>query len=179
MVKRNRTSPVAPTTGDAGVYRCTECGNGQNLTAYANAVVRGPLDADGSISTFDWEEVWEVHEDSIQCGKHPDPDLEKMIDGQWCRWRTCSICHGSNRAHCPDDGFTAAGSGKYAWLVHRGWWPVGELVPQAAAEQLGHVAFLEDGQLYCCRRCGLPISSIAAREPCQGEKWQSKMWPSG
>lgn len=53
----------------ASLYRCAECQHGRNLTAWGSASVCGPLDSKGDIESYDWDEVYEVHVDSIQCSK--------------------------------------------------------------------------------------------------------------
>jgi hypothetical protein len=115
---------------EASLYRCAECGHGKHLVAWGNASVHGSLGADGQIEFYDWDELWEVHEDSIQCARHPGAVLEKMIDGRWHRWWSCPRCPGSGRLpgndfnqgrDCPGKAFPVAG--RDGQLAHSGWWP--------------------------------------------------------
>ena len=95
-----RAEPAA-----ASVWRCAECKHGQHLTAWGNASVHGPLGADGEITSYEWDELWQVHEDSIQCGQHPDAVIEKCVGGRWCRWWCCPHCTGDG--HCPGEGISS------------------------------------------------------------------------
>lgn len=62
------------------VYRCAECRHGRHLTAWAGANIHGPLAPDGSdLESYDWTDVWGIHEDSIQCSKHSDGVIEHRV----------------------------------------------------------------------------------------------------
>lgn len=118
-------------------------------------MVHGPLGPDGEISSYEWDELYEVHEDSIQCSRHPGGGLEKFIGGRWCLWVNCPRCHGRGtftvpaglREHereCPEEGFTDV-EGR----VSHGHW----FTPGGRPE---------------CRTCGVLAESIAGRDPCRG-----------
>jgi len=163
--------PPASTAQEASVYRCVPCGHGTHLEAWGNASVHGPLAADGEIEGYDWDELWQVHEDSIQCTGHPGAALEKKIGGRWHRWWNCPRCHGSGRAGtswpvqdgypCPEEGIPDAERGGRG-RVHGGWWPAGEEPP--SPDRLGHV-FTRAGD-WACRYCGRPSSE----QPCPGDR---------
>lgn len=151
----------------ASLYRCAECGHGQHLTAWGNASVHGKLGADGEIESYDWDDLWEIHEDSIQCERHPDAVLEKFAAGQWCRWWNCPRCGGRGRA-CPEDGILPAdGDGKRT--AHAGLWPSDEPWPVSTLDRRGHV--FPPGKEPQCRHCAAPAGSTAGREmECAGDK---------
>ena len=116
-----------------GAYRCTECGHGEKLWAWAGCNAYGPLAADGA-GLDEHEDVWEwgVYEDSIQCTEHPGAMLESFADGQWCRWWSCPKCGGRGRVHVGEhwkapDGYECRE--KTPWdgrYKHEGWLPVKE-----------------------------------------------------
>jgi hypothetical protein len=158
---------------EVGIYRCAECGHGDNLIVWAGVLVHGPLMADGHIDldNADYMEEDFLHEDSIQCGKHPDGPLEKSVDGQWCRWWNCPRCRGEGRYRktwdvpdgfpCPDPGiFAADGDGRRR--VHGGWLVIGTEVP--SLNQFGH-EYPEEGRPIC-RHCGCDGTSLLAERPC-------------
>jgi hypothetical protein len=165
----------------ASLYRCADCGHGQQLTAWANATVHGPLGADGEITTVDWDEQWHLFEDSIQCDGHPViMVLEKHVGGQWCRWRSCPRCSGAGviaappgeryTPRCPEDGFRPAGSEPRDPLAHRGWWPASQPVPASTVNKHGHV-FTPRGTGEC-RYCRTVTSAVNAGKPCRGDAHQ-------
>jgi hypothetical protein len=107
------------------VYRCEECGHGLHLTAWAAALTFGPLGADGQLEGSGiWDEV--IHEDSIECSRHPDATIEKLVDGQWCRWWVCPQCKGKQRRPgwpaCPEPGLPP--EPRTYGERHVGWRPV-------------------------------------------------------
>ena len=159
------------------VYRCGDCGHGKHLEAWGSATVHGPLDPDGSISEFDWDDVYDVHEGSIQCGKHPGGRIEKKIGRRWCYWRACPWCNGRGAfiggGSCSEElAFVPFDGGKPG---HGGWWPVTVPVPPSPPERRGHELILMGGcQYLTCRRCELPIGSIAGREPCAGKSYRHR-----
>lgn len=125
-----------------GGYRCTECGHGKRIWAYAGASVYGPLSADGSdLDEHQAVEEWGIHKDSIQCTEHPGAMLERFVDGKWCRWWFCPKCRGGGTVRyggqygreysstCreetpfPARPIAAGGQG----TVHEGWLPVEEM----------------------------------------------------
>jgi hypothetical protein len=156
------------------VYRCTECGHGKHLAAWGNASVHGPLSAAGEIESYDWDDLWEVHEDSIQCARHPDMVLEKLIGGRWCRWWACSRCDGKTRDdHCPENGIHPAdGDGKQ--IAHAGWWPSDEPWPVSTLDRGGHV--FTPGRNAYCRYCRVIAGSTSAQKlECEGDNHQCPM----
>lgn len=169
--------PAASSPGPAwtGAYRCAGCGHGRHLTAWGSATVHGPLGAAGDIEAFDWDEVWQVHEASIQCARHPGGLLEKNIGGRWHRWHRCPLCHGTGQVpsarfwdeprKCPADGFPD--SEQQGRLAHGAWWPAGEILPPSPLEAAGH-RFMPGHDLQC-RHCGAMLSSNVGRSPCAGE----------
>ncbi len=145
----------------AGVYRCVPCGHGGHLTAWATASVHGPLGADGHVTTYDYDEETDLHEDSIQCTVHPDEVLEKHIDGVWCRWWSCFRCGGTGRAD-PDRGRYACPFPGEPGVGHAGWRPAGEIPDLPAWPGLGTGHVLSQDLRYFrpghpspdCRTCG-------------------------
>lgn len=112
---------------EASVYRCVECGHGKHLMAWAPASAYGPVAADGDLAQLD--DVWDdgVHEDSLECSKHPHAVIEKHVDGQWCRPWVCRRCDGKGvdawNRKCPEKGMRE--SGPMSWVEwHRGWRPI-------------------------------------------------------
>ena len=165
------------------VYRCGDCGHGKHLEAWGSATVHGPLDPDGSISEFDWDDVYDVHEDSIQCGKHPGGRIEKKTGRLWCYWRSCPWCYGNGRVRagggrsCPEElAFLPFDAGERDEPAHGGWWPVTRPVPPSPPEQRGHVIVVEDKRYLACERCGLDLTCIAAADPCRGVHYRSPAW---
>jgi len=161
MTERTKTA--------GSVYRCAECRHGRHLTAWGSASVHGPLGADGEIDYCDWDEVWQVHEVSIQCTSHPGAVLEKFIGGLWCRWWSCPRCTGDGRGgYCPEDGIRPAdGDGKRT--AHSGWWPIDEPWPVSTVDRNGHV--FTPGRNPHCRYCQVDATSIAGREmECEGDQ---------
>jgi hypothetical protein len=157
------------------LYRCAECQHGRNLSAWGNASVYGPLDEKGDISYIEWEEVYNVHLDSIQCRKHPDPILEKKINGQWCRWWTCPLCQerDEDRKHCPEEGVEPfpPDTSHRPRRVHGTWWPNRRAWPRSTVNRNGHV--FTPGMRGTCRHCGTHVTSLAAEELlCEGDRHQ-------
>lgn len=122
-----------------GSYRCTECGDGAKLWAYAGANVYGPLAASGSeLAEHLAVEEWGIHQDSIQCEAHPGATLESFVGGRWCRWWSCPKCHGGGKikygqfperttdcgADTPFPRRYIGASGQTT--VHEGWLPAEE-----------------------------------------------------
>ena len=147
--------------GPASIYRCADCGGGDQLTAWAIVIAHGPLGADGHLTEYDWDEEDWLFEDSIVCLKHPDAVIEQYIDSEWCRWWVCPWC---------------GGDGEYCDYVkkHAGWRPVSEI---AALPPLpvgaGHVLDETPGRTVRkahCRLCMVPASSISGGNPCAGDK---------
>lgn len=154
---------------DLPAWRCAECRHGRNLTAWGNASVHGKLGADGEIESYDWDEVWEIHEDSIQCDRHPGAVIEKSIGSRWCRWWCCPRCDGDGRdGYCPEEGIRPAdGDGKRT--AHAGWWPSDEPWPVSALDRRGHV--FTPGREPYCRYCRVSAASTAGRElDCEGDR---------
>lgn len=116
---------VDPPGGDASVFRCADCGHGEFLWAWAGALVEGPLGADGHLAGFEiTEEDW-LHEDSIDCQRHPGAEIEKLVDDQWCRYWRCPECEGKPRQpwnQCRQPGLPPDPPGHAE--RHEGWRPV-------------------------------------------------------
>jgi len=121
-----------------GAYRCGECKSWRHLTAWAAAVVEGPLDATGHLIEYTDVEDCYLHEDSIQCTKHPDALIEMFRKGYWCRWWSCPKCRGYGRVGsqgpCREGGYQCSGGLKHAegsWYwdgkIHEGWLPASEV----------------------------------------------------
>lgn len=120
-----------------GAYRCTDCGHGRKLWAWAGCNAYGPLAAEGN-ELAEHEDVWEwgIHEDSIQCREHPGSMLESFVGGRWCRWWTCPKCRGRGRVHIDEhwkapDGYECSQglevAGRYGpRKIHEGWLPAEE-----------------------------------------------------
>jgi hypothetical protein len=69
------------------VYRCTECGHGQSLRAWARVNIHGDVGPDGLIERADYEDdaYWPLIEESVTCKFHGEGHIEKLIDGQYTR----------------------------------------------------------------------------------------------
>jgi hypothetical protein len=79
------------------LYRCAECGHGEHLTAYAEAVAFGPLGPNGKLARHDDVDDDIVFETSIACTVHLDATIEKLVDGGYGRWLDCLDCNGSGK----------------------------------------------------------------------------------
>jgi hypothetical protein len=112
------------------VWRCAECGHGRHLTAWAGANIHGPLAPNGTdLESDDWVDVWGVHEDSIQCGEHPDGVLERRVGERWCRWWVCPNCDGNGQRpggySCHEPGLREDGTFRDdRHGPHKGWRPL-------------------------------------------------------
>ena len=74
-------------------YRCSECGHGEHLRAWAEGVFEGPLGADGLLDAHTWAEDTMVFEGSIACDVHGDTVTIHKHDGKvWCVWTRCTRC---------------------------------------------------------------------------------------
>jgi hypothetical protein len=120
------------------VYRCATCGHGEHLTAWAGGNIQGRLGADGELDTYDYVDDWGIYESSIQCTEHADGVMEKLVDGEWCRWWRCETCDGRGRVDVgvnwqKPDGYSCPApkemllSRSPGWYGHEGWRPVSEL----------------------------------------------------
>ena len=127
-----------------GAYRCAECGSWRHLTAYAAAVVGGPLNERGELAAYDSIDECFVHEDSICCTRHMLAPVEMFLGGRWCRWWSCPRCHGKGTVGegrgypCPDgirkDQGIAWAGGRQGPGIHEGWLPAREAATLRAAE---------------------------------------------
>lgn len=75
-------------------YRCSACGRDSGLVAIAYGYMEGTL-ADDGLNLDDYSrgcESTDVCEDTIQCPDHWGAPIEKLIDGIWHRWESCSTC---------------------------------------------------------------------------------------
>jgi hypothetical protein len=77
-------APPAATPGPS-VFRCTECGHGRSLRAWAHVNIHGDLAPDGNIEWPNHEDdaFWPVIEDSVTCKLHGEDHIEKLVDGQY------------------------------------------------------------------------------------------------
>jgi hypothetical protein len=77
-------APSAAAPGPS-VFRCTECGHGGHLRAWAHVNIHGDLAPDGNIEWPDYEDdaFWPVIEESVTCKVHGEGFIEKLIDGQY------------------------------------------------------------------------------------------------
>jgi hypothetical protein len=67
-------------------YRCSDCGHGDRLSAWAMANVFGRLLPDCELGAYVEEsdsDQTELYESSIQCDDHPSGRIEKRIDRRW------------------------------------------------------------------------------------------------
>lgn len=126
-----------------GAYRCAECKSWRHLMAWAAALIEGPLDADGNLARYDYEEDCYLHEDSIHCTRHMDAPIELFREGRWCRWWSCPRCKGCGRIgnntaergyECPEGIQVAASSWGWNGKAHKGWLPAREHAALTAAE---------------------------------------------
>lgn len=114
----------------SGVYRCVTCRHGRHLTACATLIASGPVDTDGDLAEHNGIVEVDLHEDSLQCTRHPDGVIEKRVDGVWCRWWNCPRCNGVGNCRYQGDSHTYPCP---AHGPHSGWRPADAL----AAEQVG------------------------------------------
>ncbi len=77
-------APPAAAPGPS-VFRCTECGHGGSLRAWAHVNIHGDLGPDGLIERADYEDdaYWPVIEESVTCKVHGEDFIEKLVDGQY------------------------------------------------------------------------------------------------
>lgn len=142
MPKSGRPAEREPIEGG---YRCTECGHGEKLWAYAGANVCGPLSPDGeSLDEHEAVEEWGIYEDSICCSEHGYA-LERFVGGKWCRWWACPKCRGGGVIRYGgtyDRPYTAKRTEETPFPVrpiragdpgetHEGWLPAGEFAALA------------------------------------------------
>lgn len=75
--------PPAAAPGPS-VFRCAECGHGQNLRAWATVNIHGDLAPDGNIEWPDYEDdaFWPVIEESVTCKVHGEDHIEKLTGGR-------------------------------------------------------------------------------------------------
>jgi hypothetical protein len=82
------TVPAPAPPSDApgpSVFRCTECGPGDSLRAWAHVNIHGDLGPDGHIDWPDYEDdaFWPILEESVTCKVHGEDFIEKLVDGQY------------------------------------------------------------------------------------------------
>jgi hypothetical protein len=79
-----KPAPQAAAPGPS-VFRCTECGHGRNLRAWAQVNIHGDLAPDGNIEWPDYEDdaYWPIVEESVTCKVHGEGFIEKLVDGQY------------------------------------------------------------------------------------------------
>lgn len=77
-------APPAATTGPS-LFRCSECGHGGSLRAWAHVNIHGDIGPDGLIERSDYEDdaFWPIIEESVTCKVHGEGRVEKLIDGQY------------------------------------------------------------------------------------------------
>ncbi len=77
-------APPAAAPGPS-VFRCTECGHGGSLRAWAHVNIHGDLGPDGHIEWPDYEDdaFWPVIEESVTCKVHGEDFIEKLAGGQY------------------------------------------------------------------------------------------------
>jgi len=77
-------APLAAAPGPS-VFRCTECGHGGSLRAWAHVNIHGDVGPDGHIEWPDYEDdaYWPVIEESVTCKLHGEDFIEKLVDGQY------------------------------------------------------------------------------------------------
>jgi hypothetical protein len=168
--RRREREEEAAAAESASVYRCAPCGHGKHLTAWALFVIHGPLGADGHLTELGYDDEDLLFEDSIQCTKHPDEPIEKLVDGVWCRWWSCVMCGGTGRRG------DIACSAPNPIGKHEGWRPAAEVggPPVWPGLGAGHVLdqdlrfYQPGGEAPNCRICGSWADSIAGGEPCEG-----------
>lgn len=156
----------------ASVYRCAECRNGKHLTAWAIVLCHGPLDADGHLTEYDWDEEDWLHEDSIECSKHPAAVIEHSVNGEWCRWWRCPWCWGDGK-YCPYEGFRPADGTRTD--AHQGLRPAREIkrlpaLPGAAPGHIFKASPTAPARDATCRICTNYATSITGRRPCEGDR---------
>lgn len=108
LLLERQTANVYDVRLEASVYRCADCGHGEQLAAWAHATIYGPLGSDGELSFHDWVDTWDDPiEESIQCNVHPDGVIEMCVENVWCRWWSCLKCRGR--------GYTESDGGRYRY----------------------------------------------------------------
>ncbi len=67
------------------MFRCTECGHGAGLRAWAQVNIHGDLGPDGHIEWPDYEDdaFWTIVEESVTCKVHGEAFIEKLVDGRY------------------------------------------------------------------------------------------------
>jgi DnaJ-class molecular chaperone len=79
------------------LYRCAECGHGENLTAYSSAIAFGPLNADGLLTHHDDVSDDHVFESSIACTLHMDAVIERRLGDGYAQYLACPTCEGTGK----------------------------------------------------------------------------------
>lgn len=65
-------------------YRCTECGDGSRLHAWAHVLACGPVDAKGVVERYDWtDDDDDLIEETVSCGVHGENFVEKLVEGEY------------------------------------------------------------------------------------------------
>lgn len=82
------TQPQVQESEWAGRFRCSECGHGERLTAWAQSNVYGRLRPDGEVEES-YSDQHTLFEESIECCDHLGGVVEAFIDGQWTRQEPC------------------------------------------------------------------------------------------
>ena len=114
-----------------GAFRCSDCGHGRRLSAWAGANVYGRLDERGEVDWTDGEQ-FELYESSIQCDLHPNAPLERKVNGRWSRWVNCSA---SNCREGREAGYSHKRCESCDGNLGR-WVPIRDL-PTAEATRIG------------------------------------------
>jgi hypothetical protein len=82
--------PAPPSAAPVpSVFRCTECGHGRNLRAWAQVNIHGDLAPDGHIEWPDYEDdaYWPIVEESVTCKLHGEAFIEKLVDSQYTSYQ--------------------------------------------------------------------------------------------
>jgi len=115
------------------IYRCAECRSGKRLSAWAAVCVHGPLSLNGKMDSYDYDDETLLYEDSIRCADHPWNNIEKLVDGRWCRWWVCPTCRGERQTRwgiCREPGLPP--EPRTYGERHEGWRPVEEFAEAAS-----------------------------------------------
>lgn len=88
---------------EIGTWRCSACGDAQNLYGCAVAIVFGRVEGPELLSEDDTEQT-ELCAGSIECRVHQGTaEVERWDGGRWVTWQGCEGCDGTGRTHASWD----------------------------------------------------------------------------
>ncbi|MGH3278120.1 MAG: hypothetical protein ACRDNW_03180 [Trebonia sp.] len=82
LIRAEKRTGEAP---EPSIFRCAECGHGDQLRGWVHVNAHGPVGASGVIEHYDYwsEDADEIIEESITCRIHGEGSVEKLVGGQY------------------------------------------------------------------------------------------------